>query len=266
MRRLLLPLLSVACASNPGSSGNTPDPAGTATTNPTTSASATASPVAGKKAVPCPSDDEAACKAACDANDLESCVRLGSIWSFGNANVKADLSKAREVQEKACAGGVAKACYYAGASFELRSKEVARGKELRAKGVAGMKAACEADDAESCSIYADLHLTGEGAPKDPAKEEMLRARANFLYGKACDQGDGAGCFMFGGSLVDTKRDAEAVQALTKGCELSDAGSCSLLAGCYDEGVGTKADPAKAAQLFAKGCKLGNEAACSRVGK
>lgn len=253
---------SLACASGAASTGAIPE----STEQPTATASATAAPVA-KAPIPCRADDEALCKAACDANDLESCVRLGSIWSFGNANVRPDLVKAREVQEKACAGGVARGCYYAGVSLELRApKDEARGKALREKGAAGMSADCDAGDADACSVQADLHLAGEGVPKDPAKEAKLRARSSELYGKACDAGDGSACFMYGGHLVDTNRSIDAVKALTKGCDLDDAGSCSLLAGCYDEGVGTKPDGAKAAELFAKGCKLGNAAACERGAK
>jgi len=209
-------------------------------------------------------DDESACNERCKASEVESCVRLGRLYQYGNANVQADVARGRAAFARACDAGSAKACFFLGSSLTLPPKDEANAKSATDQGHAGMPKACDAGDAESCSLLADMYLTGTTVPKDSAKEEALRAQATKLYGEACHRGDGTSCTSFGSDLLIAKQMKEGAEALQIGCDLGDAMSCALLGGCYDEGAGVTADKAKAKGLFEKACKAGSEAACSRL--
>ncbi len=194
-------------------------------------------------------------------------MRLASIYSFGNANVPVNLAKARALQERACSGGVGKACYFLASAHELgrgAPKDPDKASALIAQGTPRIIAACEGGEAESCSILADMYMIGKGVEKSEAKEQATRARATEMYGRECDAGDASSCFMYGGDLVSAKKGEAAAKVLTRGCDAGDAASCSLLGGMYDEGFGVKADPARAKALWTKACKGGISAACSRL--
>ncbi|MBK8257724.1 MAG: sel1 repeat family protein [Polyangiaceae bacterium] len=266
MKRHLPIVLALISSAGCSASGSKPPSEPAAETEGPSAQPATSGTSAAADVLPCIDDDEAGCTAKCDSGDLESCVRLARIYSFGNANVRTNLPKARALADRACTGGLGKGCYSLATAYELGSgvsKDPQKAQQLTTKAIPLLIAACEGADAESCSILADMHLSGQGMLKDSAKEADLRRRATDLYGRSCEAGDASACFMFGGDMLTAKKFELAARVLEKGCNLGDAGSCSLLGGCYDEGVGVKADPAKAKALWAKACKGGNVASCSR---
>jgi TPR repeat protein len=239
-------------------------PAAPASTEPP-SASASPPDTGGAPAAhPCIDGDVNGCASKCDSGELESCVRLARIYSFGGPGVPVDLAKARDLQVRGCDQSYARACYSLAGTFELgrgNPKDPGRAKALYTKAFGLLTKACDASDGESCAILADMYMIGNVAPKDSSKETALRTRATELRRRACDGGDASECFMSGADLLAAKDAAGAAAYLQKGCDAGDADSCRLLGQMYLEGTGVTKDPSKARALFKKACDAGSADAC-----
>lgn len=146
----------------------------------------------------------------------------------------------------------------AGIVRKRSTSEVAKGKKLRARGLALLRDACAKGGARSCAELpghqpADLDRACKaGASKscrelafaDISLEELTRTTA-----------------------LDPKRSAAFATYSTRGCELGDFGACEELADAYETGnYGLKPDAAKAEALNGKACEAQEPAACMLLGK
>ena len=246
-----------------GCGSSSAEPATPAADEPAAVASATPA----TKVLPCVHDDEKGCTSQCESGELESCVRLARIYNFGNANVAENTEAARTHYEKACEGGIAKACYWLASSYKhSKPSDPAKSAELDKKALEGLPAACDGGDGESCQVLSDVYRAGLGVPKDEARAVELEKRAHEHEKRACDAGDASECAAHGGNLVSAKDFTAAAAAFQKGCDGGDGGSCSFLAALYDEGVGVKADPDKARTFFELACRREHEGSCRRLSR
>lgn len=113
-------------------------------------------------------------RAACDLDDAESCLRLGTWHHLGQSGLPKDSTAAKHLIDRSCKLGLAKACAVA---------RVLPG----ADEVQLVRAACDAGDAHSCMSLGLWYRVGlRGLPKDPAA-------AKSWIDRACKLGDPLAC-------------------------------------------------------------------------
>lgn len=90
-------------------------------------------------------------------------------------------------------------------------------------------------------------------------------KALQYWKKACDLGNGGGCFLTGGAYYNgkgVKKDLKtAIKFFAKSCELEYGGGCDMLGASYYYGVGIKQNLSNAKELFGKACDLGKQDGC-----
>ena len=153
----------------------------------------------------------------------------------------------------ACRGGITEECLRRGLdTYEQNGALAAQ----------YWRAACESDDASSCTNLGVLQEKGIGLETD-------LAAAARLYRQGCDGGDALGCTNLGvlhnngiGMEVDS---AAAVRLYRQGCDGGNALGCTYLAILYENGIGVEADPAAAARLYRQGCDGGDARGCTNLG-
>jgi len=95
------------------------------------------------------------------------------------------------------------------------------------------------------------------------------AVAEPLLQKACDMGNGVGCFnlaaMFASSEVVVKDPHRAASLYLRACDLGEARGCLGAGMAHYEGVGVGKDAAKALRLFERSCELGEPESCKNAG-
>ena len=171
---------------------------------------------------------------------------------------------------------------------------------------AACRAACDGADAGSCGVAADLLWKAEnkadsirfatlgcdggdghacwslGAKRErpvlsatDAEEAAYKTSRAKLNKRACELGDGNGCFSFSSNLREgygvvrdsAESDAVLKKALTllpKACDGGDASSCLSLGFLYELGRRIPKDLVKAKTCFEKACKAGEEMGCVGV--
>ncbi|MDB4976832.1 MAG: cysteine-rich protein, partial [Myxococcaceae bacterium] len=121
-----------------------------------------------------------------------------------------DYAQAQRYFERACELDHPAGCEALALSLNTGHRELVVRDERRA--IAAMQKACELQNLEACGLLANLYRQGSAEPGAYARDP---ARAFKLWEQTCRSGAGA--------------------------------SCASLADCYQEGVGTKRDPARARQ-------------------
>lgn len=145
-------------------------------------------------------------------------------------------------------------------------------KDIRENGgIAACEAACTAGDVRACGVAGQLHIEEDD-------EAVADANAAPLLIKACEGGDGHGCFWLaafhrnglGGLPKDeAKMKATYARAATqheKACDGGDRVACAVGGDLYSGGDGGTVDDAKALALWKKGCALGSPGACESAKK
>ncbi len=127
------------------------------------------------------------------------------------------------------------------------------------------EARCTAGDAESCYRLARMHSQGNGIPVD-------EARAEQLFKRACDAGNGNGCnglafhFLEEDGERPWRDPAQAAALFDKGCRLGSAKACTNGGWQVQYERGVKLDGDKARWLYQRGCdELGSNLACYNLG-
>jgi len=123
---------------------------------------------------------------------------------------------------------------------------------------------CNKGSVQSCGSAGTLFGSGGGgAPRD-------EKRARELLTKGCDGSDAKSCTHLGVLMAQgrggTKDSAGAAKKLEKGCGDADALACGLLGLHYKTGDGVTKDETRALGFLQKGCEGGDDAACATAGK
>lgn len=118
--------------------------------------------------------------------------------------------------------------------------------------------ACERNDGAGCTSLA-LSLIHPNDSRIPAQPE----RVVPAMSKACELGDFEACRLLGNgylygrrSGVETADPGLAVKYFQKGCDGGEAGSCDVLASCYDDGMGVAKNKKLAKKYRKKAAELG----------
>jgi TPR repeat protein len=218
---------------------------------------------------------------ACAAGSSEGCLR---------DQLSGTTLTLRE-HERGCAAGIAEACerlgwaYQHGEGVPLDAK---KGEAYYALAAKRYVAACEAASGFDCTGAAGLYDDGAGVARDTA-------RADELYGRACQLGDRLGCERSGGSAhsraaadaackpgaseacnrvglryeVGREIDFDPVRAAAsyqKACREKDEHGCALLGYSYEAGIGVARDEKEARRLYEEACSSGQQQACYDVAR
>jgi len=201
---------------------------------------------------------EASAPKGCSEGDAAGCREAGLAYATGRG-VARDFDQAEQLLKKACAAKDAEACYDLFYLYAERPAPPPRRSDDRtyAEG-------CAAGVINDCAGLGRLHLMGmTGGAPDPR-------RARELFTKACDAGDGEGCFGLAGIYDlglgvprDRRRSAALLGAL---CGRSQPEACQGLglrykAGFDDDGAGWKR---AGLELDTRACKAGLPAACAAL--
>jgi hypothetical protein len=181
------------------------------------------------------------CARVCIAGEVRRCNEAGRMWERGDEKHGADLPRAAELYQRACAAGLADGC---------RHVEAVIGE---------LQDGCERAVADRCTDLGYVYEHGIGVLAD-------LHHAAHLYRTSCDADAPVGCSRLGtlydeGRGVDTDW-AQAARLYAKACKGGFAAGCSDLGYLFEHGrgVGT-ADEKRARELYREGCERGSGTAC-----
>lgn len=132
----------------------------------------------------------------------------------------------------------------------------------------------EADEAPQQLTSQDGSSPAVPTPSDSADRELVRDAEgrkilhHQLIVGCWQHASGKDCGLLGVMLFDpvmVAKPEDAARALDRGCELSDATSCSLLAIRLRDGNGIAQNRARSAAFMEKACRLGDEGGCAWAG-
>jgi len=224
----------------------------------------------------------------CAAGDLEACRSLAIMYSEG-VGVGKDLKRAADMFEAACNNGNASACnHFAVALAEGAgvAKNPARAAEMyqkacdgglglacrnlglmlrEGKGVAADLPRAETVLEKACTLKAAFGCLngGELEAMLAATDKSHWGRANALYQKGCDQGEGASCRQIAIAYFQGDRGLPAGAApariwAEKGCALKEVVSCRMLGAAL---VMSGDDVERGKQLLRAACDVKDAEAC-----
>lgn len=229
----------------------------------------------------------AAYQKSCAAGGLDWCMNLGFMYEYGQG-VSKDLARAMKLYERACDkkigtwcvnlamdeldGGVAPA----DGPLALLEKTCAAKVPLAcgalghlylngARGVAAdpdqgeglLARACAAADKDSCAELGAILALGRGVPVDAARGLRLEQRA-------CALGSSDACHVAGSHMVGSGDRAGAAHWFEQGCNIGDAGSCSIFGAMIEHGDLGAADVSRALALYGRACSLGDMGSCAEL--
>jgi TPR repeat protein len=168
---------------------------------------------------------------SCDRGGIGDCGQLAFLYGQGQAPGGKSPTKALEYEVKACDLGAAFSCGTAGKKLvEAKGvkRDLDRAHDLFVKG-------CPAPDPskkfmsmskDACVGLAEMHMTGKGASKAPAKaEEILQRGCADRNNMTCVE---LSAFYAKGAKGIPKDDAKAEKILRDACDRKDPNSCTEL--------------------------------------
>ncbi len=207
----------------------------------------------------------AACRAACDAGNGESCFNLtlypeatpgpdGVVKEPRWDVAKADLA----LLDKSCTLGFVDGCSIAQVKADM-DKQPAKARGYVAK-------ACNLGDGYACFTIA--HWYDPNGPEVPDTVKSFDKTYEYIK-RACDLGHGLACNALGVMHRDgsgAKRDgALAIAAFERQCaggRYLDGQGCLAIASMYAKGQGVAVDQSKALGYYERACDLRNAIACN----
>lgn len=127
---------------------------------------------------------------------------------------------------------------------------------------ADCEAQCGKGNAPSCYNYG--LMLRFGGPGRPAAD---KAKADEMFGKACDaeDGPGAACRELAYRMQSDKKTERYAELMQRGCDRGDAGSCESLGGTLTMGrPDLPKDIPRGLSLLERGCGMGRAFACSNL--
>lgn len=197
--------------------------------------------------------------ALCEKGVGLACTTLGTLYRHGGKWLKADLMKARQSFERACAGEVPWACNDLGWYAE---HGMAGEKDLKRAATFYQKA-CDKEVEMACANLAMLHLHGTGVPVD-------EKRGLQILEDSCERGFMDGCEKLGYLYFDGNEvtgDAQkAVARFVRACNGRAQVSCNKLGILHWQGSAAVAkDLDKARGYFDRACQADEQQSCMNLG-
>ncbi len=233
--------------------------------------------------------DAAACESACESGSLESCARLGKMYTIGDG-VKLDEVKARTLYERACGVG------------EVSSEKALGEWSTRAEKTGCVEGKCVA---HACTSLANLYVQGKGGALKSERaatalfkrtcrvghEDMTRGAVGCIglgeqrdrageidaardyYNTACDDGLNAGCVALasvlerGGARGEWRDEKRARELYDKACKGGDLKGCTLLGRMVERGRGGWVkNEEQAVGFYKQACDGGQLLGCVHLAK
>lgn len=196
--------------------------------------------------------NETACRIECQQGNGNACLRDYNILK----NLDGRIRDSANMVEAACNLEQALGCLELGKLTAIGvsdrlgnvfvKRDPVKAQQLRLRGLTLLSQRCENGFVTFCMTLADFYY--DGAPALQIDQDQ--SKANELFRKACDKGDGYGCYSTGFSLkmghgvaVD---EAKSKDFFKKACAADNG------AGCAEIGETSKA------------CRLGSEASCDQL--
>jgi len=179
--------------------------------------------------------------------------------NFSSGAQRGKISKAVGLLEKSCTKGNGKACK------ELNAVSVIYLGVMPKVSEKMLQISCKQNNAEGCSILADIYFQGNGKSIKRSPKEGLK----YLT-KSCKLGNNEACFKLGnrylkGSQIP-KNVHKGVSLQEKLCAHGYSQSCVVLGYVYNAGKsGIKHDEKKSVRYFSKACSAGNPQGCYGLG-
>lgn len=208
-------------------------------------------------------------KRACDAGELEGCYWL-AIAHWRGAGVAEDSRRMEELLERACDGGLAKACTFLGLRLEAGDasgmpRDEARAEQLYVKG-------CENGDPAGCDRMGQrLNGSRSDLPKFPDKADEYWKLALAGYQRQCHEHDGDGCYdlaqLYWQGRGTPRDDSKRFEYVERACEYGNGWPCYALGQSRAKGApGLSRDGQRAAYWYARACTQGYLDGCRATGE
>jgi len=175
---------------------------------------------------------------ACDHGEPEGCISVGNMVLLGK--VEGSENEALALMRQGCEAGVVRGCVSEAQLLLLRGQELDRAGRLAGD-------ACSGGDAAGCTLVQQLR----------GLEEMRQERQ--LAQVRCDQGVATGCLEV--LMLDThgasgqQGAASARGVLDERCTAGDGARCQDLGFLYSNAVFVEADLGRSAELYRRACEL-----------
>lgn len=198
-------------------------------------------------------EDVANFEEGCNGGNLDDCFSLGD--AFWQANgVPRDETQAVTIWRRACNAGHSASCGSFAFALHL-------GAGVQQNKTTAFRLATQAcDDGEACRLLAYIELDNQTRPYADSRDI-----AKQLYKKACEQGDGEGCWEHGklfSSPQTVETSEQAAMWFDRACTLSFMKGCAFLAGIHERGELGSADKPAAHDLYVQACEGGNTFSCA----
>ncbi len=162
-----------------------------------------------------------------------------------------------------CDKGDGRSCYNAAANrLDSTLNKDAKYDDRKKDAFTFLDKSCTASYAAGCGQLANAYDNGYGVKADDAKAESL-------FNKACNMGDGLSCYRLGynfknGANGFKKDEARGFDLLSRACQLGNNNSCTEAAKQLEEGIGVPKDLDAAGTMLQKSCDAGDDWNCSRA--
>jgi TPR repeat protein len=195
----------------------------------------------------------------CEAGDVIACVNLAVACDKGSG-MKIDKTRAASLYARACELGEPFSCTR-GAGLYDDGREMPADRE-RARGLLKLSVplyekACDKLDALACANLADMYANGRGVERDFKRALELRTRSCSVDPQSC-LALGNAYYRGEGIPQDLQR---AAKFFGKACDGGSPAACFLLASMTERGIEGQGDPKAAVVLYQRACGLGFEPAC-----
>ena len=197
----------------------------------------------------CKYHDETDCEAQCTRGSATSCALFARMLQTGD-HVAKDENRAKNLYDKACAGGAMPACGRLGEIY-IANRRADEGRAL-------LKRSCDGGWMTACNSVG-TYLAATGA---------LKQDVFTLFKRSCDGGGAEGCwslgYLFREGLGVRQNDGEAVRYFQLACEGGAKHGCQDYAKFIDTGRGTPADTPRALKLLEGSCDRGFSDCCGEL--
>lgn len=124
---------------------------------------------------------------------------------------------------------------------------------------AGLKQACQDDNATACYLYALPMVTGENEKIQDIKEKGIA-----YMRQACVLDEYRACDVLGENYFSDQRYRAAIPYLDHSCDRGIKTACMAMGTIYRDGHDTRIDDAKSKEYYEKACMLKSADACYNV--
>lgn len=187
----------------------------------------------------------------CELGDARACTFAGS--SAFSLGTEEGYVLSTQFWRDGCDGNYGLSCALLGNNFRsglgVEKRDLAKAASLLGSG-------CKLEHGASCYWLAEMHLNGEGVPREfSIYFSLLNKACTFGYAKACEEAQ---------ANIERRANMTVVDAM-KECDEGGGEACARLGTQFKAGEGVPRSELEASRYFEKACKLGETMACGALG-